>query len=71
MGFVRFMNTKPGRGARIAAGMLMVIGGMIAGGTAGWAVAIIGLVPLIAGLANVCLSAPLFHAPLRGGSHAV
>ena len=48
----------------------MVVGGLVAGGTAGLVVAAVGAVPLAAGLANVCLFAPLFHAPFRGGSGA-
>ncbi|HLY83052.1 MAG TPA: YgaP-like transmembrane domain [Acidimicrobiales bacterium] len=71
MGFFRFMNTTTGRGARIAAGMVMVIGGLVAGGATGWAVAIVGLVPLVAGLLHVCLVAPLFPTAFRGGSDAV
>ncbi len=70
MGFVRFMNTTLGRGLRIGTGAAMVISGMIAGGAAGWALAAVGLVPLAAGLANVCLLAPLFHSSFRGGTHA-
>lgn len=66
---VRFMSTTLGRGARIIAGAAMVIGGLVAGGAAGWVVAVVGLVPLAAGLADVCLLAPLFHAPLRGRAH--
>lgn len=71
MGFVRFMNTTAGRGARIAAGTAIVIGGLIAGGAVGWVLAVVGLVPVGAGSANVCLLAPFFHAPFRSGPHAV
>jgi len=68
MGFVRFMNTVAGRAVRIAAGLALIIGGLVAGGPAGWAVAVVGFVPLAAGLVNVCLFAPLFHAPFRGST---
>ena len=70
MGFVRFMNSTVGRVARIGAGLVLIVGGLVAGGTAGLVVAAVGVVPLAAGLANVCLFAPLFHAPFRGGSGA-
>jgi hypothetical protein len=70
MGFVRFMNSSAGRAARIGAGLVLIVGGLVAGGTAGLVVAAVGLVPLAAGLANVCLFAPLFHAPFRGGPGA-
>ncbi len=68
MRFVRFMNSTAGRAARIGAGLVLIVGGLLAGGTAGLVVAAVGVVPLAAGLANVCLFAPLFHAPFRGGS---
>jgi len=70
MGFVRFMNSTAGRVARIGAGLVLIVGGLVAGGTAGLVVAAVGVVPLAAGLANVCLFAPLFHAPFRGSSGA-
>jgi hypothetical protein len=70
MGFVRFMSSTAGRAARIGAGVVLIVGGLIAGGTAGLVVAAVGVVPLAAGLANVCLFAPLLHAPFRGGSGA-
>jgi len=35
-------------------------------GTTGYVVAIIGVVPLVAGLFDFCLFAPLFGAPLSG-----
>jgi len=66
MGFVRFMNTTTGRAVRVVAGLVLIVGGLVSGGVAGWVVAAVGVVPLAAGLANVCLFAPLFHAPLRG-----
>jgi len=67
MGFVRFMGTTAGRALRVAAGLALIIGGLLAGGAAGWVIAVVGVVPLAAGLTNVCLFAPLFHAPFRGG----
>jgi Protein of unknown function (DUF2892) len=70
MPFVRFMSTTTGRAVRVVAGLMLIAAGLAAGGTAGWIVAAVGLVPLAAGLANVCLFAPLFHAPFRGPTHA-
>jgi len=67
MGFVRFMGTAAGRVVRVAAGVALILGGLLAGGAAGWAVAVVGVVPLAAGVTNVCLFAPVFHAPFRGG----
>jgi hypothetical protein len=62
-----FMATSTGRLIRIVLGLaLIVIGLWGIGDTAGWIIAIIGLVPLAAGAANVCLIAPLLGEPLRG-----
>ncbi len=66
MRFVQFMGSPVGRMARVAAGAALIMGGIGIGGPAGWAVGVAGLVPLAAGAGNVCLFAPLFHAPLRG-----
>jgi hypothetical protein len=67
MTFARFTAQPIGRAVRIIAGLVIVgLGIGIVGGTVGWLVAITGLVPLAAGSANVCLIAPLIHAPVRG-----
>ena len=67
MGFVRFMSTTAGRVVRVVAGLALIIGGLLAGGAAGWVIAVVGVVPLAAGATNVCLFAPLFHARFHGG----
>lgn len=62
-----FMATSIGRLIRIVAGLVLIAVGLWGiGDTAGWIVAIVGLVPLAAGAANVCLIAPLLGVPLRG-----
>jgi len=67
MGFAQFMASGLGRGLRIVAGIiLMVVGLAVVGGTGGIVLAVIGLVPLLAGIFDVCLLAPLFGAPLKG-----
>jgi hypothetical protein len=38
----------------------------VVGGTGGIVLAVVGLVPLLAGVFDVCLFAPLFGAPLKG-----
>jgi len=70
MPFARFMGTTTGRAVRVLAGVVLIVVGLAAGGTAGWIVAAVGLVPLTAGLANLCLFAPLFHTPFRGPTDA-
>jgi hypothetical protein len=65
MGFARFMSSTAGRAIRVIAGIaLIVIGGLLGGGW--WALAVVGLVPLAAGVLDFCLFAPLFGQPLSG-----
>ena len=64
MGFARFMASLTGRLIRIVAGIaLIVVGLTVVTGTAGIILAIVGLVPLVAGIAHVCVFAPLFGGP--------
>ena len=65
--FVKFMASKTGRITRIIAGIALVAWGLFGlGGTTGIVVAVIGLVPLLAGLFDVCVFAPLFRNPFKG-----
>jgi len=65
--FISFMASSAGRLTRIVAGIVLVAWGWFGlGGTAGIIVAIVGLVPLLAGLFDFCVFAPLFGAPLSG-----
>ena len=65
MELVRFVQTSVGRSIRAVLGVALIAAGVVLGD--GWlALAVIGLVPLIAGSAGLCLVAPLFHAPIRG-----
>lgn len=65
--FCVFMASTAGRAIRVVAGLALIAWGLAGlGGTAGVIVAVIGLVPLLAGLFDVCLFAPLFGCPMRG-----
>ncbi|WP_406230205.1 DUF2892 domain-containing protein [Nocardia sp. NBC_01009] len=67
MGIVEFMRGTAGRAARIVAGIaLILIGLAVIGGPAGIAVAVIGLVPIAAGVFNFCLLGPVFGVDLQG-----
>lgn len=67
MGFAKFMSSGMGRGLRIVVGLaLIVIGLFSVGGTGGIILAVVGAVPLVAGIVDVCLFAPLFGGPLKG-----
>lgn len=65
MGFVTFMQSAAGRLLRIAAGAVMVWYGMTQmTGTSGTVLAVLGLVPIAAGLFGVCLLGPLLGGSL-------
>jgi hypothetical protein len=65
--FGQFMASGVGRAIRIVAGIALVVGGPLAiGGAAGFVVAAIGLVPLLAGAFDVCVFSRLFGGPFAG-----
>ena len=65
--FVKFMASPTGRIVRIVAGVVLIAWGLLGlGGTTGIIVAVVGAVPLLAGLFDVCLFAPLFGNPISG-----
>lgn len=65
--FVKFMASTTGRIVRIVAGAALIAWGLLSlGGTTGIIVAVIGAVPLLAGVFDFCIFAPLFGAPLSG-----
>lgn len=65
--FVKFMASTAGRITRIVAGLVLItLGLLVIGGTAGYIVAVVGAVPLLAGVFDFCIFAPLFGAPLSG-----
>lgn len=65
--FIKFMASKTGRITRIVAGAALIVWGLVGlTGTTGIIVAVIGLVPLLAGLIDVCVFAPLFKNPFKG-----
>lgn len=63
MGFARFMSSTAGRALRVVAGLALIVIGLATGT---WWLAVVGLVPLLAGALDVCLFAPLFKAPFSG-----
>jgi uncharacterized membrane protein YphA (DoxX/SURF4 family) len=65
--FFRFIASPAGRVIRIVAGLALILIGLLAlEGLAGWIVAIVGLVPLAAGVFDWCVFAPLFGLPFVG-----
>ena len=67
--FVSFMASVTGRITRVVAGIALIVWGLMGlTGVTGIIVAVIGALPLIAGLFDFCIFAPLFGAPLSGPS---
>lgn len=64
---ISFLASRNGRILRGIVGIVLIVIGLgVIGDTAGWIVAIIGLVPLAAGLFDFCLLGPLMGKPLKG-----
>lgn len=66
MRFARWMATTPVRLVRIVVGAAMVVWGYTECTTTGYIVGTIGVLPMLGGLYDFCLLAPLFHAPVSG-----
>jgi hypothetical protein len=63
----RFLANSTGRAVRVVAGLLLIVIGLLwVQGTAGWVLAVVGLVPLLAGAFDKCVFAPLFGLPFNG-----
>ena len=66
-GFAQFMNSPTGRIARILAGLGLIGWGYAQGtGSAGIILIVVGLVPLAAGVFNLCLISALLGGPISG-----
>jgi hypothetical protein len=66
-GFFGFIASPTGRFVRTVAGLALILVGLLAVGDIwGWILAIVGLVPLLAGLFDRCVFAPLFRLPFVG-----
>lgn len=65
--FVKFMISPAGRALRVVAGIALIVWGAWGlGGAVGIVVALVGAVPLLAGLFDFCVFAPLFGGHLSG-----
>jgi Inner membrane protein YgaP-like, transmembrane domain len=65
--FVKFMASRAGRITRIIAGIVLIaLGLLVVHGVGGIILMLVGLLPLVAGLFDFCVFAPLFGAPLGG-----
>ena len=66
MKFSQFMASNLGRLLRIVAGVVLIVIGFQMKSTGGYVLAIVGLVPLAAGVFDFCLLAPLLQMPFTG-----
>jgi len=67
--FFHFIASPAGRGTRAVAGLALILISIgLVQGTGGWILAIVGLVPLAAGVFDKCVFAPLFGLPFAGPS---
>ncbi len=64
---IKFLAGTTGRVVRIVAGIAMITVGLFAlQNTTGTILAVVGLAPLLAGLLDFCVFAPLFGASFSG-----
>ena len=64
---ILLLMSTPGKMLRVVVGLLVIgVGILIIQGTAGFVVAVIGLIPIFAALAGICLIAPLFGYTFEG-----
>jgi hypothetical protein len=64
---IKFLASTAGRIVRILAGLALVAWGVFGlANTAGYIIAVVGLVPLLAGVFDFCVFAPLFGYALSG-----
>jgi Protein of unknown function (DUF2892) len=67
MAFAQLMNSTAGRILRIVVGLAVIAVGLFAvQGAAGIATALVGAIPLAAGVFDFCLMAPILSVPWSG-----
>jgi uncharacterized membrane protein HdeD (DUF308 family) len=67
MQLIKFLASTTGRWIRMIAGVVLIVVGLfVMQNTAGIILAVVGLVPLVAGVFDFCVFAPLFGASLSG-----
>lgn len=68
MGFAKFMSSSAGRVLRVVAGLALILLGILAiDGTLGIVIAVVGFVPFLAGIFDVCVIGKLLlGTPFKG-----
>lgn len=70
MTFATWMSKPAGRILRVVAGLILIGVGLYFQSFWGYVVAVVGVIPVVAGVFNFCLIAPVLGAPFRGHSAA-
>ena len=65
MSFAIWMSRPLGRGLRIGIGLVLMGVGLYVGGAWGVVIGVVGAVPLLAGIVNVCAIAPFLGVPFN------
>lgn len=65
-GLAQFLASTAGRITRFLAGVALIAAGILIGGTWGIVLIVVGVVPLLAGLFDVCVFSALFGGPFSG-----
>jgi len=68
MSLIDVIGSQPGRVLRIGAGASLIAVALRRRNRTGAALGLAGLVPLTAGVADVCVLGPLVHGPLNGAA---
>ncbi len=66
--FIRFTASTPGRLVRVVLGTVMLMIGLRLEGNPGVLLSLLGIIPLMSGIFDVCLFAPLFGYRTMNGS---
>jgi len=66
MSFAIWMSRPIGRLVRIVAGVVLIGIGLYVQGPLGVVIAAVGVVPILAGVFNFCVLAPILGCPLSG-----
>jgi len=67
MNFSKFMASGTGRILRVVVGVALIyLGFFVMKNAVGYIVGVIGVVPLLAGIFDFCIFAPLFDMPFMG-----
>jgi len=69
MALAVFMATPLGRGLRVVFGAVLIYLGLsVIQGVGGTVLALFGILPITAGLLNLCILGPMLGAPFRGSA---